>query len=100
MVNGANVQRLAWRRCMTDLLAIDGGTPIRATMLPYGHQVLTENDIQAVCEALRSNWLTTGPIVGQFETAFAVMVGAKHAVAVSNGTAALHAAMFALGIKS
>jgi perosamine synthetase len=68
-------------------------------MIPYGRQCLDENDIQAVVEVLRSDWLTTGPKVIEFEKAFADLVGAKEAVAVSSGTAALHAAMYALDIK-
>ncbi|MCI0577820.1 MAG: UDP-4-amino-4,6-dideoxy-N-acetyl-beta-L-altrosamine transaminase [Chloroflexi bacterium] len=67
-------------------------------MLPYGRQWLDEDDVAAVVEVLRSDWLTTGPKVAEFEGAFADCVGAKEAVAVSNGTAALHAAVFALGI--
>jgi perosamine synthetase len=66
--------------------------------LPYGRQSIDEGDIGAVAEALRSDWLTTGPKVEQFERAFAGSAGAAHAVAVSSGTAALHAAMFAVGI--
>jgi len=66
--------------------------------LPYGRQSIDEDDIQAVVDVLRSDWLTTGPRVAEFERAFAAYVGAKEAVAVSNGTAALHAMMFALGI--
>ena len=81
-------------------LAIDGGTPVRATLLPYGHQQISEDDIAAVVEVLRSDWLTTGPHVSEFEAAFADRVGAQHAVAVSSGTAALHAAVFAAGIGS
>jgi perosamine synthetase len=67
-------------------------------MIPYGRQSIDEQDIQNVVEVLRSDWLTTGPKVNQFEKVFADCVGAKEAVAVSSGTAALHAAMFALGI--
>ena len=85
---------------MSGRLAIDGGTPIRRTRLPYGRQWLDDDDIAAVVEVLRSDWLTTGPKVGEFEQAFADFVGAKEAVAVSNGTAALHAAMYAVGIGS
>ncbi len=62
-------------------------------------QSISERDIQGVVEVLQSDWLTTGPKVGEFEHAFADFVGAKEAVAVSNGTAALHAAMFALDIQ-
>ncbi|MEN6497213.1 MAG: UDP-4-amino-4,6-dideoxy-N-acetyl-beta-L-altrosamine transaminase [Thermoguttaceae bacterium] len=67
-------------------------------MLPYGRQAISEDDIQAVVEVLRSDWLTTGPMVERFERAVAERVGVAEAVAVSSGTAALHAAMFALGI--
>ena len=87
-------------RTQSDRLAVDGGTPVRATMLPYGRQVIEDDDIAAVVEALRSDWLTTGPMVGRFEEAFAEYVGSRHAVAVSNGTAALHASMHALGITA
>ena len=79
-------------------LALDGGPPIRKKRLPYGHQSIDDSDIAAIVEALRSDWLTTGPKVGEFERAFADFVGAREAVAVSNGTAALHAAIFALNI--
>ncbi len=67
-------------------------------MIPYGRQSIDEDDIAAVVEVLRSDWLTTGPKVAEFEQAFADFVGTKEAVAVSSGTAALHAAMYALGI--
>jgi perosamine synthetase len=79
-------------------LAIDGGTPVRATMLPYGRQWIDDDDIAAVVDVLRSDWLTTGPHVAEFERAFAICVGAREAVAVSSGTAALHAAVYAAGI--
>jgi UDP-4-amino-4,6-dideoxy-N-acetyl-beta-L-altrosamine transaminase len=79
-------------------LAIDGGQPVRDKLLPYGRQCVDEDDIRAVVEVMRGDWLTTGPKVGEFEEAFAARVGACHAVAVSNGTAALHAAIFAVGI--
>ncbi len=81
-------------------LAINGGSPVRATFLPYGRQSVDEADIQAVVEVLRSDWLTTGPKVAEFEEAFAARVGAAHAVSFSSGTAALHAAAFAAGLKS
>src|ERR1700745_1704414 len=80
-------------------LAIDGGTPVRKTMLPYGRQSIDEADIQAVVDVLRSDWLTTGPKINEFEEAFAARVGAKCAVAFSSGTAALHGAAFAAGLK-
>ena len=66
--------------------------------IPYARQCIDERDVAAVCQVLRSDWLTTGPKVEEFEQAVADYVGAKYAVAVSSGTAALHAAMFALGI--
>ncbi|RYF95682.1 MAG: UDP-4-amino-4,6-dideoxy-N-acetyl-beta-L-altrosamine transaminase [Caulobacteraceae bacterium] len=66
--------------------------------LPYGRQTIEEDDIAAVAEALRGDFLTTGPTVEAFETAFAAKVGAGHAVACSNGTASLHLAMLALGV--
>jgi perosamine synthetase len=70
----------------------------RSTLLPYGKQWIDDDDIAAVVEVLRSDWLTTGPKVEEFERALASFTGAAHAVAISNGTAALHAAMAALGI--
>ena len=79
-------------------LAIHGGSPVRGDFLPYGRQSISEADLAAVGEALRSDWLTTGPKVGEFEEAVAAAVGAREAVAVSSGTAALHAAVHALGI--
>lgn len=79
-------------------LALHGGTPVRQTMLPYGRQWLTEDDIAAVVSVLGSDWLTTGPTIAEFEEAFAKFVGAREAVVVSSGTAALHASMHALGI--
>lgn len=68
-------------------------------MIPYGRQSIDEDDIKAVLEVLRSDWLTTGPKVVEFEQAFADYVGAQETVAVCNGTAALHAAMYALKIE-
>src|SRR5438309_1451779 len=79
-------------------LALKGGPPVRRSSLPYGHQWLDDDDIAAVVEVLRSDWLTTGPRIAEFEQAFAELVGTKEAVAVSNGTAALHAAIYALNI--
>jgi perosamine synthetase len=80
-------------------LAIHGGSPVRATLLPYGRQSLDETDIRVVVDVLRSDWLTTGPKVAEFEEAFAARVGARHAVSFSSGTAALHGAAFAAGLK-
>src|SRR5216684_6613019 len=82
----------------SEVLAINGGTPLRSAPLPYGRQTLDEGDIQAVVDVLRSDWLTTGPKVGDFEEAFAAKLGAKYAVSFSSGTAALHAAAFAAGL--
>ena len=67
-------------------------------MIPYAQQWIDEEDVEAVAGVLRSDWLTTGPAVEQFEQAIAEFTGAPHAVAVSSGTAALHAAVHALGI--
>jgi len=83
-----------------DLLAMHGGPPVRKTLLPYGHQSIDEADIQAVVATLRSDWLTTGPRIAEFEEAFAARTGARHAVSFSSGTAALHAAAFAAGLKA
>ena len=69
-----------------------------APRLPYGRQSIEDDDIAAVVEALRADFLTTGPRVEAFELAFAETVGAHHAVACANGTAALHMAMMALGV--
>ena len=66
--------------------------------IPYGHQCVDEDDIKAVVEVLRSDWITTGPAVNAFEKAVTELVGAEYGVAVSSGTAALHTAMFAIGI--
>ncbi len=63
--------------------------------IPYGRQWVTEEDIKAVSDVLRSDWLTTGPKVEEFEEAFAAKVGSRYAVALSSGTAALHAAALA-----
>jgi perosamine synthetase len=67
-------------------------------VIPYGRQSIDRADIAAVDDVLRSAWLTTGPKVAEFEVAFAKEVGAAHGVAVSSGTAALHASMHAIGI--
>jgi len=78
-----------------ETLAIDGGAPVRAKLLPYGRQSLDDSEIRAVVEVLKSDWLTTGPKVGEFEERFAARVGARYAVSFSSGTAALHGAAFA-----
>jgi perosamine synthetase len=79
-------------------LAIHGGAPVRSTFLPYGRHEIDDDDVLAATEALRSGWITTGPKVGAFEAAIAETVGARHAVAFSSGTAALHGAAFAAGL--
>lgn len=69
-------------------------------MIPYGHQSIDNSDIKAVIEALKSDWLSQGPKISEFENALAKYCGAKYAVIFSNGTAALHAAYFAAGLKA
>lgn len=75
---------------------MSGGAPPR--FLPYGRQSIGEDDIQAVVDVLRGDWLTQGPTVGRFEQVFAHKVGARHAIACANGTAALHLAYMALDL--
>ena len=68
------------------------------TFIPYGRQSIDEEDISAVCSVLRSDFITTGPKIEEFEQAVCSYVGTQYGVAVSSGTAALHCAMYALGI--
>lgn len=68
-------------------------------MIPYGRQEITEEDLKAVSEALKSDFLTQGPLVAEFESAFAQFTGAKYAVAVNNATSALHLCALALAVK-
>jgi UDP-4-amino-4,6-dideoxy-N-acetyl-beta-L-altrosamine transaminase len=68
--------------------------------IPYGRQNITQDDIDTVVEVLKSDFLTQGPHVPEFERAFADYIGVKYAVAVSNGTAALHLCSLAMGVKS
>jgi len=77
----------------------EGAAALDAPFLPYGKQEIADADIKAVVEALCSGWLTTGPRVGEFEQAFAVYCGASEGVAVNSGTAALHCAMRAIGVR-
>ncbi|MBX0359445.1 UDP-4-amino-4,6-dideoxy-N-acetyl-beta-L-altrosamine transaminase [Halobacillus sp. Nhm2S1] len=79
-------------------LAIFGGDPVRDSMLPYGKQFIDNKDIEAVISTLKSDFITTGPAIEEFEKGIADYVGADYAVAFSNGTAALHGACFAAGI--
>jgi perosamine synthetase len=81
-----------------ETLAIHGGAPVRERLLPYGRQSVEDADVQAVVRVLKSDWLTTGPNVGEFEERFAAWIGARHAVSFSSGTAALHGAAFAAGL--
>lgn len=81
-----------------DKLAIHGGKPVRKTKLYYGHQYIDEKDIAAVTEVLKSDFLTCGPKITALEQRLCEITGAKYAVAVSNGTAALHIACQAAGI--
>lgn len=67
-------------------------------MIPYGRQHITDADVAAVVEALRSDWITQGPAIPRFEQALAATVGARHGVAMCNATAALHVACMALGL--
>ena len=84
---------------MSEKLAIHGGTPVRDNKIYYGRQWIEEEDIEAVANVLRSDLITCGPAVKALESQLAEVTGAKYAVAVSNGTAALHCAMIAAGIK-
>ncbi len=79
-------------------LAIHGGEPVRKSKIFYGHQLIEDDDIQAVVEVLKGDYLTCGPYVEKAERALEAYTGAKYAVAVSNGTAALHCACIAAGI--
>lgn len=79
-------------------LAIDGGFPVRDRKIFYGRQWIDESDVEAVSEVLRSDYLTCGPKVDELERVLETYTGAGHAVAVSNGTAALHCACIAAGI--
>ncbi|MDE6054164.1 MAG: UDP-4-amino-4,6-dideoxy-N-acetyl-beta-L-altrosamine transaminase [Lachnospiraceae bacterium] len=80
--------------------AIAGGSPVRNTKLYYGHQFVDQADAKAVEEVLTSDYLTCGPKVVELEKKLCALTGAKYAVAVSNGTAALHIAAMAAGVGS
>lgn len=77
--------------------AIFGGKPVRETPLSYGKQCIEQDDIDAVIETLKSDYLTCGPKISMLEQKLCEVTGAKYAVAVSNGTAALHIAAMAAG---
>ena len=81
-----------------EIPAIAGGTPVRDTKISYGHQYLDEADYQAVLDVLKNGPLTCGPKIGELEDKLCRITGARHAVSVSNGTAALHIACLAAGV--
>lgn len=80
-------------------LAIDGGMPVRKTYLQYGRQYIDQKDIDAVVEVLQSDYLTCGPKIVEMEHRLEDITSAKHALAVSNGTAALHLACLSAGLR-
>jgi dTDP-4-amino-4,6-dideoxygalactose transaminase len=80
------------------ILAIDGGTPVRETLLSFSPPVIGDEEIESVIETLRSGWLTTGPRARELEQRFAAYVGAPHAIATSSCTTALHLALIAAGV--
>lgn len=82
-----------------DKLAIHGGIPVRNVNIYYGHQYIDESDIEAVVDVLKSDYLTCGPKIEELEKRLCEITGAKYAVAIANGTAALHVACMAAGIK-
>jgi perosamine synthetase len=80
-------------------LALLGGSPVRERLLPYGRQSITKEDIAAVTKVLKSDFLTTGTEIAAFEKEFAGSVLVKEAIAVNNGTSALHTALYGAGIQ-
>ena len=84
---------------MNKIPAIAGGMPVRDTKIFYGHQCLDEADYQAVLDVLKSDYLTCGPKIIEAEQRLCEITGAKYAVVISNGTAALHAACAAAGVE-
>jgi perosamine synthetase len=80
-------------------LAIHGGEPVRKESIPYGKQFIDDADIISVSNTLRGDLITTGPMVEAFESKLCEITDTKYAVTVSSGTAALHAAAYAAGIK-
>lgn len=81
-------------------LAIFGGKPVFDNKIGYGHQYIDGADIQAVVDVLKSDYLTCGPKINEAEEKLCKITGAKHSVLIANGTAALHATMFAAGVGS
>ena len=88
------------RNLKVEKLAINGGYPVRETKIFYGKQWIDDEDIKAVDDVLRSSYITCGPKVEALEMSLSEYTGAKYAVGVSNGTAALHCACIAAGISS
>lgn len=80
------------------LPAIEGGEPVRNTKISYGHQYIDEADIEAVCQVLRSDFLTCGPKITELEKRLCELTGTEYAVVCSNGTAALHISCLAAGV--
>ncbi len=80
------------------LLAINGGSPIRTDKIYYGRQWIEEDDIKAVADVLRSQFITCGPKVSEMEQTLKEYTGAKHAIVVNSGTSALHCACLAAGV--
>lgn len=83
-----------------DGLAINGGKPVRDKKIFYGHQYIDQKDIEAVVNVLQSDFLTCGPKIQELEDKLCYITGAKYAVVVSNGTAALHGACYAAGVRA
>lgn len=83
---------------MNNIPAIAGGTPVRDKKLYYGHQYIDDKDIDAVVEVLKSDYLTCGPKIEEVEKKLCQITDAKHACLISNGTAALHVALQAIGV--
>lgn len=79
--------------------AIEGGKPVRETPIYYGHQYIDEADIQAVVDVMKSDYLTCGPKIAELEKKLCALTGAEYAVVCANGTAALHMAALAAGMK-
>ena len=98
MFHDALVSFAERRVILMDKPAICGGSPIRDTKIFYGHQYIDEDDIQAVVDVLKSDYLTCGPKIAELEDKLCQVTGAKYAVVCSNGTAALHIACLAAGV--
>lgn len=85
---------------MEETLALFGGIPVFDQKIGYGRQSIDDADIQAVVDVLKSDFLTCGPKLEEVERKLCEITGAKYAVLISNGTAALHAACYAAGIQN